>query len=97
MLSSAFVLTGAIMYATRWMYATYFFAVGAAGITFCYMTVSQTNHFRLRRLNRMNVFAGILMVVAAVFMYLLRNEWIIFLLIAAVLQLYTSIAGRYVK
>jgi hypothetical protein len=96
-LSSAFVLTGAIAYAGYWIYAPYLFSAGSAGITVCYMTVPYESHFRLRRLNRMNVFAGILMIIAAVFMFMLRNEWVVFLLIAALLQLYTSVAVRNEK
>ncbi|MDR0757247.1 MAG: hypothetical protein LBF85_05300 [Tannerella sp.] len=93
-LSSAFVLTGAIAYAGWPVYAPYLFAAGSAGITVCYITVPYEPHFRLRRLNRMNVFAGILMVAASVFMFMLRNEWVVFLLIAALLQLYASVAVR---
>jgi hypothetical protein len=93
-LSSIFVLTGAVAYAGYWIYAPYLFAAGSAGITVCYMFLPYEPHFRVRRLNRMNVFAGILMVAASVFMFMLRNEWVVFLLIAALLQLYTSVAMR---
>jgi hypothetical protein len=89
-----FVLAGAIAYGSYWIYAPYLFAAGAAGITVCYITVPYEPHFRLRRLNRMNVFAGILMVVASVFMFMSRNEWVVFLLIGALLQLYASVAVR---
>jgi predicted PurR-regulated permease PerM len=93
-LSGMFVLTGAVMYASRWIYAPYLMAAGSAGITFCYMTLPPEAHFRRRRLRRINVFAGILMIAASVFMYMSRNEWVVFILIAALLQLYTSVAGR---
>jgi hypothetical protein len=96
-ISYVFVLTGSIAYATYWIYAPYLFAAGSAGITVCYMTVPYEPHFRLRRLNRMNVFAGILMVVASVFMFMVRNEWVVFLLIAALLQLYASVVVRKEK
>jgi hypothetical protein len=93
-LAGMFVLTGAVMYASRWIYAPYLMAAGSAGITFCYVTAPAEAHFRLRRLNRINVFAGILMIGASVFMFMSRNEWVVFVLIAALLQLYTSVAGR---
>ncbi|MDR1407682.1 MAG: hypothetical protein LBJ23_06525 [Tannerella sp.] len=96
-ISGAMVLVGAVMYTSYWEYAPYFFAVGSAGITVCYMTVPRESHFRLRRLNRMNVFAGILMITASVFMFMLRNEWVVFLLIAALLQLYASSVWRREK
>jgi hypothetical protein len=85
------VLVGAVLYLTRWIYAPYLFSVGAAGITVCYMTVPVKDlDFRVRRLYRINVFAGIAMVLASVFMFKQQMEWVAFLLISALLQLYTS-------
>jgi Ca2+/Na+ antiporter len=46
--------------------------------------------FHVRRLNRLNVFAGIAMIIASVFMFKHRMEWVACLLISALLQLYTS-------
>ena len=89
--SGIFVLIGAILYLNRWEYAPYVFATGAAGITICYMTIPyQTLDYRMRRLYRMNVLAGILMVVASAFMFKQRMEWVVCLLISAILQCYTS-------
>ncbi|HCC51760.1 MAG TPA: hypothetical protein DEQ30_06615 [Porphyromonadaceae bacterium] len=89
--SGALVLAGAVLYITHWMYAPYVFAVGAAGITVCFMTAPyQDLGFRLRRLHRINVLAGISMIVSSVFMFRERMEWVVFLLIAALLLIYTS-------
>jgi len=89
--SGILVLAGSALYLSKWMYAPYLFAVGAAGITVCYMTVpSETLNLRLRRLNRLNVFAGMAMIVASVFMFRQRMEWVACLLIAALVQIYTS-------
>jgi hypothetical protein len=92
--SGILVLAGSALYLIKWMHAPYLFAVGAAGVTVCYMTVpSETLNLRLRRLNRLNVFAGIAMIAASVFMFKQRMEWVACLLIAALIQLYTSFAN----
>lgn len=91
MFSAALVLGGAVLFLTHWLYAPYTFAVGAAGITVCYMTVPYKNlGFRSRRLHRINVMAGISLIASSVFMFREKMEWVVFLLIAALLILYTS-------
>ncbi|MDR0796149.1 MAG: hypothetical protein LBE79_08900 [Tannerella sp.] len=85
------VLIGASLYLTQWNYEPYIFSVGAAGVTVYYLTISnQTSDFRFRRLQRMNIFAGIAMIIASVFMFKRQMAWVAFLLISAILQLYTS-------
>ena len=89
--SAVLVLLGAILYITQWIHAPLMFAVGAAGITFCFMTMPYNDlGFRRRRLHRINVLAGISMIVASVFMFMHKMEWVVFLLIAALIILYTS-------
>ena len=89
--SGIFVLVGAALYLSQWIYAPYLFATGAAGITVCYMTIPyHTLNYRMRRLYRMNILAGIVMIVASVLMFKQRMEWVVCLLISAILQLYTS-------
>jgi TRAP-type uncharacterized transport system fused permease subunit len=91
MLSGILVLVGAIIYITHQFYAPYIFAVGAAGITVSYMTAPyQHLGFRFRRLHRINVLAGISLIASSVFMFRERMEWVVFLLIASLLILYTS-------
>lgn len=89
--SACLVLAGAALYLTQWTVAPYLFAVGAAGIAVNYLTTPVGNlDFRSRRLHRFNVMAGFLMVVASGFQFNGRKEWVICLLIAAILQLYTA-------
>ena len=91
MFSGVLVLAGATLYITHWIYAPYIFAFGAAGITVCFMTVPVKNlGFRRRRLHRINVMAGVSIVASSVLMFKERMEWVVFLLIAALLILYTS-------
>jgi hypothetical protein len=89
--SGLLVLSGTILYLTKWIYAPYLFAFGAAGIAFTYLTSPyQILDFRRRRLHRFNIIAGILMLVASAFMFKNRTEWILCLSIAAFLQAYTA-------
>ena len=89
--SACLVLAGAALYLTQWTVAPYLFAVGAAGIAVNYLTTPVGDlDFRGRRLHRFNVMAGFLMVVASGVQFNGRKEWVICLLIAAILQLYTA-------
>lgn len=93
--SAILLLAGAVFYITKIFFAPYLFATGAAGIAVCHLT-SPVKHpeTRLRRLQTFNVIAGLLMLVASVYMFKHQNEWILCLSIAAVLQLYASFVGR---
>lgn len=91
MLSGTLLLVGATLYITSWIYAPHVFAIGAAGITVCFMTAPYKElGFRRRRLHRINVLAGLSTVASSVFMFHRKMEWVVFLLIAALLILYTS-------
>jgi hypothetical protein len=91
MFSGVLVLAGATLYITDWIHVPYVFAVGTAGITVSFMTISYKNlGFRRRRLHRINVMAGASMIAASVFMFHERMEWVVFLFIAALLLIYTS-------
>ena len=91
MISGTLVLTGAMLFITHWIYAPYVFAIGAAGVAVCFMTVQYKNlGFRRRRLHRINVMAGVSIVASSVLMFKERMEWVVFLFIAALLILYTS-------
>ena len=89
--SCILVLAGAAMYITKWNYAPYLFAVGTSGVTLTFMTAPYHNlDFRRRRLHRINIIAGISMIVSSFFMFRRKTEWVVFLLISALLILYTS-------
>ncbi|MEG1543397.1 MAG: hypothetical protein RR382_02570 [Tannerellaceae bacterium] len=90
-LSALLVLTGAALYLTQWMYAPYLFAVGAAGMAVYHLSAPYKElGFRQRRLQRLNIIAGLLMVGASALMFKHRTEWILCLTIAALLQTYTA-------
>jgi len=98
MFSGILVLAGAVTYITDWIYAPYLFAFGSAGIAVSFISTPYKNlGFRRRRLHRINVLAGVSMVAASVLMFEKRMEWVVFLLIAALLLLYTSFVTPRVK
>ena len=89
--SGLLVLVGSSLYLSRWGYAPYLFSTGAAGVTLYYLTMPwKTSDYRIRRLQRINILAGIAMVIASVFMFKHQMAWVACLLISALLQLYTS-------
>jgi len=91
MFSSILVFVGALLYITRWFYAPYIFSFGAAGVTVCFMSEPYRHlSFRFRRLHRINILAGISLIASSVFMFRRKMEWVVFMLIAALLILYTS-------
>jgi TRAP-type uncharacterized transport system fused permease subunit len=90
-LSGILLLTGAICYLSRWYYAPYIYAFGAAGIALSFMTAQyQGLNVRERRLHRINVIASVLILVSSFFMFRIHTGWVVFLLIAALMLLYTS-------
>lgn len=89
--SALLLLAGAGLYMIQPTIAPYLFAVGAAGLSICYFTLStQKMDFRERRLHRYNIFAGLLCIFASGLMFNNQKEWVICLAIAAFLQIYTA-------
>lgn len=85
------VLAGAILYFTEWFFAPYLFALGAAGVAVCFLTLpTRDMDFRQKRLHRYNIFAGLLMVFSSAFMFADRKEWVLCLTVGAVFLLYSS-------
>lgn len=86
------LLVGAILQITGWIVAPYIYLVGA--ILFAYEQVKygyDGKNFIIRRLRRQQILGAMLLVVAGVMMLCMkRNEWIVCLSAAAVIELYTS-------
>ncbi|MCD8193902.1 MAG: hypothetical protein LUD74_05025 [Tannerellaceae bacterium] len=94
-LSGFLLLGGAFLFLTKLTFAPYLFAVGAAGLTISYLTLPADKlDFRHKRLHRMNILAGGLMIAASALMFRERNEWILCLTISAILQVYTSFVWK---
>lgn len=86
------LLLGAALQITQLAWAPYLYLIGA--IMFAYVQVMsgyEGKNIIIRRLRRQQIIGATLLVVAGVMMILWnRNEWVICLTIAAVLEMYTA-------
>ena len=87
------LLAGAMLQITRWELSPYIYTAGA--VLFAYVQVVMGRYdgknLIIRRLRRQQIIGAMLLVIAGVLMFTSkRNEWIVCLTIAAVLQLYTA-------
>lgn len=97
-ISAILLLVGAVLYLNAPHVAAYIFAIGAAGITICYMTVSSAGmDFHQRRLHRYNILSGILCIFASGLMFNQRKEWIICLAIATIFQTVSAFSSSKKK
>mgnify|MGYP006918550603 FL=1 len=88
---SVALLLGAALQITQLAWAPYLYLIGA--IMFAYVQVMsgyEGKNIIIRRLRRQQIIGATLLVVAGVMMILWkRNEWVVCLTIAAVLEMYT--------
>lgn len=86
------LLLGAALQITQRAWAPYLYLIGA--IMFAYVQVMsgyEGKNIIIRRLRRQQIIGATLLVVAGVMMILWkRNEWVVCLTIAAVLEMYTA-------
>lgn len=86
------LLIGAAIQITKLPWAPYVYLAGA--VMFAYVQVIcgyKGQNFIIRRLRNQQIIGAVLLVVSGVMMLLWkRNEWVVFLTIAAVLELYTA-------
>ena len=87
------LLLGAALQITQLAWAPYLYLIGA--IMFAYVQVMNGYEWKniiIRRMRRQQIIGATLLVVAGVMMILWkRNEWVVCLNIAAVLEMYTAI------
>lgn len=86
------VLIGAATYITGWMYSPYIYIIGATCVAFAQLNSPiKTDNKALKRLRLQQIFGGIALLLAGVFMFTTKgNEWIACLAIGAFLELYTA-------
>lgn len=87
------VLAGASVYITRWASAPYMYTVGATMVALAqFNSPIETKHNpTLKRLRVQQLLGAFLLVVTGSLMFFAhRNEWIVSLSVAAVLELYTA-------
>ena len=88
MAGAGLLLLGAVLQITRWDFAPFIYTVGA--VMFGYVQV-MGNRYDGKNFRRQQIFGAIALVFAGVLMFTMnRNEWIVCLSIAAILELYTA-------
>ena len=91
-ISAVALLISAALYLVGWVFIPYVYAVAGAGIAVCYLSSPyRGNNLRLKRLTIQEVIAAILLPISSYFMFKGKNEWVLFLAISAILQLYVAI------
>lgn len=92
MVGAILLLLGAMLQITRWELSPVIYTIGA--VLFAYVQVMdgyQGQNLIIRRLRRQQILGAVLLVFTGVLMFVMkRNEWIVCLTIAAILELYTA-------
>lgn len=92
MTGAVLLLVGAMLQITRWELSPVIYTIGA--VLFAYVQVMdgyQGQNLIIRRLRRQQILGAVLLVFTGVLMFVMkRNEWIVCLTIAAILELYTA-------
>jgi hypothetical protein len=93
---SIFLVLSAVFYTAGWYFIPYVYAVAGAGVAVAFLTNPyRGDNTRIKRLNIQQAIAALLLPVSSYFMFKKMNEWIICLLISAVLQIYVIFIREY--
>jgi hypothetical protein len=93
---SILLLFSAIFYTAGWYFIPYTYTVAGAGVAVIFLTSPyKGDNIRLKRLNIQQAIAALLLPVSSYFMFNKMNEWIICLLISAILQIYVIFIRDY--
>jgi hypothetical protein len=92
LVGAVMVLVGAGSYITHWALSPYIYIIGATLVALAQINMPiKTSNVVLKRLRAQQVLGALLLVAAGTLMFFMhRNEWIVCLSVAAVLELYTS-------
>ena len=93
MMGAILLLIGAMLQITHWELSPSIYTMGAVLFAWVQVVYSryEGKNLIVRRLRRQQIIGAMLLVFAGVLMFVSkRNEWIVCLTIAAVLQLYTA-------
>ena len=86
------LVIGAALYITRWVVAPYIYVVGS--FMFGAMQMAdryEGSNFVIHRLRRQQVLGALMLMLTGIAMFVCKyNEWIVCLLIACLLELYTA-------
>ncbi len=93
MVGAILVLVGAAFFITGWPMSPYIYTIGATFVAMAQInSPSEYKTSTIKRLRRQQIFGALLLVLTGAFMFFTRgNEWIVSLMIAAIIELYTSV------
>jgi VIT1/CCC1 family predicted Fe2+/Mn2+ transporter len=95
-IGSIFLVLSAVFYTAGWDFIPYVYAVSGAGVAVAFLTNPyRGDNIRIKRLNIQQAIAALLLPVSSCLMFKKMNEWIICLLISAVLQMYVIFIREY--
>ncbi|MDR0541282.1 MAG: hypothetical protein LBH19_03615 [Dysgonamonadaceae bacterium] len=90
------LISAAILYTTEWALIPYLYALASVGVAVLFLiTPCKSDNFRLKRLNIQQAIAALMLPVSAYFMLRKMNEWIVCLLVSALLQTYVVFVRDY--
>jgi len=90
--SAVLILIAAAVYLFNELVASYTMIIGVAGFVITtFMTPYPGKSMRGKRLYNIQIFGIVFMVMSTYLMFVRRNQWVILMLIAAVLILYASV------
>jgi len=95
-LFGSILLISALLRITEWSFVPYLYALACVGMAALFLlSPYKGENFRLKRLNIQQAIAALLLPVSAFFMYKGMNEWVVCLLVSAILQIYVIFVGDY--
>ena len=90
------LIVSAILYIQGWTFVPYMYGVACIGTaTLFLLHPYKGDNFRLKRLNIQQAIAALMLPVSAYFMFRRMNEWIVCLLVSALLQMYVIFVRDY--
>lgn len=90
------LLISVILYLTEWSFVPYLYAFASVGTAILFLlSPYRGDNFRLKRLNIQQAIAALMLPVSAFLMYKEMNEWIVCLLVSAILQTYVIFVRDY--
>ncbi len=98
-LSALLMLAGIILVnETSFVWGKYVFCAGGAGyVMYKLRNAYRGEDFRLKRLNRLHGFCGLLIILSAYLMFIGNNGFIVLLLLVAFLEIYLSFRTEHYR
>ena len=92
LVGAVLALVGVTFYITHWSLSPYMYTIGATMVALAQINSPiKTDNLTLKRLRAQQVIGAILLVVTGALMFFMhRNEWIVCLSVAVILELYTA-------